>query len=160
MYDKENRHNVIKELLKTSKIQSQEDLQELLSQRGFAVTQATLSRDMKALRIVKMHDPELGYAYHIPAFGSKNSAGKSVNPSIDGIVSLEFSDSFAVIKTKPGFASVVASIVDNSVGKMLMGTIAGDDTVLLMLRSKYTHQEILSEISSLFLDIESKIIEQ
>ena len=153
MYDKKSRHNTIKELVKSGMVHSQEELQALLVERGYAVTQATLSRDMKALGIVKMHDPEYGYSYRIP-FHSE--AQHPYAPSVDGVQSIEFSSAFAVIKTRPGFASVVAAILDSSVHDVLMGTIAGDDTVLLLLREGFSREAVLASLSAALPGIDKK----
>ena len=157
MYDKNSRQNTIKELVKAEMVHSQEELQELLNERGYAATQATLSRDMKALGIVKMHDPEHGYSYRIPFNGEKHQ-NSTHNSSMDGVISLEFGSSFAVIKTNPGYASVIAAILDSSVHDVLMGTIAGDDTVLLILREKYSRITTLHSLSAVLPGIENKII--
>jgi len=147
MYDKNSRQNTIKELVKAGMVHSQEELQELLNERGFAATQATLSRDMKALGIVKMHDPEYGYSYRMP-YAQSNGVSSTPNIiSAEGIQSIEFSGSLAVIKTRPGFANVVGAILDASHVPSLMGTIAGDDTVLLVLRDIYTRSEVLESLS-------------
>jgi transcriptional regulator of arginine metabolism len=146
MYDKNSRQNTIKELVKAGMVHSQEELQELLNERGFAATQATLSRDMKALGIVKMHDPEFGYSYRMP-YGQGSGASTPNIISAEGIQSIEFSGSLAVIKTRPGFANVVGAILDASHVQSLMGTIAGDDTVLLVLRDIYMHSEVLESLS-------------
>lgn len=147
MYDKNSRQNTIKELVKAGMVHSQEELQELLNERGFAATQATLSRDMKALGIVKMHDPDFGYSYRMP-YGQGNGTASTPNIiSAEGIQSIEFSGSLAVIKTRPGFANVVGAILDASHIDSLMGTIAGDDTVLLVLRDLYTRSEVLDSLS-------------
>lgn len=147
MYDKTSRQNTIKELVKAGMVHSQEELQELLNERGFAATQATLSRDMKSLGIVKMHDPEFGYSYRLP-YGSVNGVSGMPNSiSSDGVLSIEFSGSLAVIKTRPGFANVVGAILDASHVAALMGTIAGDDTVLLVLRDAYTRADVLDSLA-------------
>ena len=147
MYDKNSRQATIKELVKAGMVHSQEELQELLNERGFAATQATLSRDMKALGIVKMHDSEFGYSYRLPyaAENGKDSATKSL--SSEGIVSIEFSSMFAVVKTRPGYASVIGAIIDAARLDSLMGTIAGDDTVLLILRESFQRAEVLDSLS-------------
>ena len=147
MYDKNSRQNTIKELVKAGMVHSQDDLQELMNERGFAATQATLSRDMKALGIVKMHDPDYGYSYRMP-YGQGNGIASTPNIiSAEGIQSIEFSGSLAVIKTRPGFANVVGAILDASHIDSLMGTIAGDDTVLLVLRDIYIRSEVLDSLS-------------
>lgn len=157
MYDKNSRQNTIKELVKAEMVHSQEELQELLNERGYAATQATLSRDMKALGIVKMHDPEHGYNYRMPFSGEKHPF-LSGNSSLGGIISIEFGSSFAVIKTRPGFASVIAAILDSSIQDVLMGTIAGDDAVLLIIRESYPRISVLNSLSAVLPGIENKII--
>lgn len=157
MYDKNSRQNTIKELVKAGMVHSQEELQDLLNERGFAATQATLSRDMKALGIVKMHDPEHGYSYRIP-FVADDKAERSHQPvSFDGVLSIEFATSMAVIKTRPGYANVVAAILDASVTDVLMGTLAGDDTVLLILRERYSRASVIKSLSAVLPGIENKI---
>ena len=157
MYDKNSRQATIKELVKAGMVHSQEELQELLNERGFAATQATLSRDMKALGIVKMHDAEFGYSYRMP-YGSESGKGSvSKTLSSEGITSLEFSNSLAVIKTRPGYANVIGAILDASHLDCVMGTIAGDDTVLLVLREAFTRLEVLDSLSAVLPGIEHMV---
>lgn len=147
MYDKNSRQTTIRELVKAGMVHSQEELQDLLNERGFAATQATLSRDMKAMGIVKMHDPEYGYSYRLP-YG--NGSGASAAPDIissEGMLSIEFSGSLAVIKTRPGFANVVGAILDASHLAVLMGTIAGDDTVLLVFRDSFSREDVMESLA-------------
>lgn len=157
MYDKNSRQNTIKELVKAKMVHSQEELQALLNERGYAATQATLSRDMKALGVVKMHDPEHGYSYRIPFSADEKATSISSLTSTDSIISIEFASSMAVIKTRPGFASVVGAILDSSVHDVLMGTVAGDDAVLLILRERFTRQEVLKSLAAVLPGIENKI---
>lgn len=157
MYDKNSRQNTIKELVRAGMVHSQEELQTLLNERGFAATQATLSRDMKALGVVKMHDSEHGYSYRIPFMNSEKQAASSQDSSANGVTSIEFTSSFAVIKTRPGYASVVAAIIDSSVQDVIMGTIAGDDTVLTILREQYSRIDVIKSLSAAVPGIENKI---
>lgn len=157
MYDKNSRQSTIKELVKAGMVHSQEELQDLLNERGFAATQATLSRDMKALGIVKMHDPEHGYSYRIPFMADEKAELAGQTPSFDGVLSIEFTSSLAVIKTRPGYANVVAAILDATVQDMLMGTIAGDDTVLLIIRERYSRTSVIKSLSAVLPGIENKI---
>jgi len=147
MYDKNSRQNTIKELVKAGLVHSQEELQELLNERGFAATQATLSRDMKALGIVKMHDPDYGYSYRMPYGPGNNVSPAPGIISAEGIQSIEFSGNLAVIKTRPGYASVIAAILDSSHLTSVMGTVAGDDTVLLVIRDGFTRSEVVESLS-------------
>ena len=154
MYDKNSRQASIKELVKAGMVHSQEELQELLNERGFAATQATLSRDMKAMGIVKMHDAEFGYSYRMPydPESGKSSGPKSL--SSEGILSIEFSTSLAVIRTRPGYANMVGAIIDASHPETVMGTIAGDDTVLVVLRETYSRIEVIASLSAVLPGIE------
>lgn len=147
MYDKNSRQNTIKELVKAGLVHSQEELQELLNERGFAATQATLSRDMKALGIVKMHDPDYGYSYRMPYGPGNNVSPAPGIISAEGIQSIEFSGNLAVIKTRPGYASVIAAILDSSHLTSVMGTVAGDDTVLLVIRDGFIRSEVVESLS-------------
>lgn len=157
MYDKNSRQASIKELVKAGMVHSQEELQELLNERGFAATQATLSRDMKALGIVKMHDPEFGYSYRLPYSSESGKVSAAKTLSTEGIVSIEFSSSLAVIKTRPGYASVIGAILDASRLDSLMGTIAGDDTVLIVIRESFSRAGVLDSLSAVLPGIEQMV---
>ena len=157
MYDKNSRQATIKELVKAGMVHSQEELQALLNERGFAATQATLSRDMKALGIVKMHDAEFGYSYRMPYSSESGKGSVSKTLSSEGIMSLEFSNSLAVIKTRPGYANVIGAIIDASRLDSVMGTIAGDDTVLLVIREAFSRLEVLDSLSSVLPGIEHMV---
>lgn len=157
MYDKNSRQATIKELVKAGMVHSQEELQELLNARGFAATQATLSRDMKALGIVKMHDADYGYSYRMPYVSDSGHASSAGSVSSEGIQSIEFSSSLAVIKTRPGFASVIGAILDAAHPDTLMGTIAGDDTVLLVLREVYSRADVLDSLTAVLPGIQHMV---
>ena len=157
MYDKNSRQATIKELVKAGMVHSQEELQALLNERGFAATQATLSRDMKALGIVKMHDAEFGYSYRMPYEPESGKAPAVKSLSSEGILSIEFSSSLAVIRTRPGYANMVGAIIDASHPETVMGTIAGDDTVLVVLRESFSRAEVVSSLSAVLLGIEFMI---
>ena len=157
MYDKNSRQATIKELVKAGMVHSQEELQELLNERGFAATQATLSRDMKALGIVKMHDADFGYSYRMPYESEPGKSPAMKSLSSEGILSIEFSSSLAVIKTRPGYANMIGAIIDASHPETVMGTIAGDDTVLVVLRETFTRVEIISSLAVVLPGIEFMI---
>ena len=157
MYDKNSRQATIKELVKAGMVHSQEELQELLNERGFAATQATLSRDMKALGIVKMHDMEFGYSYRLPYASEPGKDSTMSGISSEGVLSIEFSSSLAVVKTRPGYASVIAAIVDAARLDSVMGTIAGDDTVLLIFRESFQRSEALDSLNYVLPGIEHMV---
>ena len=140
--DKEERKALIASLISTSVIHTQEDLAEALSQKGCKVTQATLSRDIKELSAVKVSDSVNGIYYSIP---SKKES--SANMDIENI---EISGQMCVIKTKPGFASITASILDKAAVEGIMGTIAGDDTVLAMIRENADRKAVEHSVKAIF----------
>ena len=153
---KEIRQRSIRKILSKTQVQNQEELLNLLSSEGIQTTQATLSRDLKEMRVVKLHKPDGGYLFSIP------SEAMHVVPdaahSASGIVSLEISGQLAVIRTRPGYANMLGAVVDASVGNALMGTIAGDDTLLLILRQDTTAESLLLVLGRFLPGIEDKLI--
>lgn len=134
------RRKALQEILEQTTIYSQEQLQEQLQSRGIQTTQATLSRDMKALQILKT--PSDGY--RLP-----QQQSSSRHPSAQGILSIEFSGQNGVIKTQPGHAPAVAARIDHHPCPSIMGTLAGDDTILLVLRLGFTPEEVLDNLSAI-----------
>ena len=140
---------MIIELIRKNTIGSQNELAEMLKTRGIDVTQATLSRDLKALKITKVANDLGNYMYIIPDSNGlqdslllKGQRSMTVNSQI-GFVSLEFSGNFAVIKTRNGYAAGLAYDIDMSHSRDILGTIAGADTVFAILREGVTHEEAI-----------------
>jgi len=153
-----SRKNLIKALISDGNVQSQEELMGLLEMKGYAVTQATLSRDLKELGVAKVYDRHFGYCYRLASYENNLSQSyKEATPS-DGIVSIEFCGHMAVIKTMPGFASVVASVVDTNVKEGVAGTIAGDDTVFVALREANAQNVIMTSLEHYLPGIGYKMI--
>ena len=141
---KQERLSTISRLIKEGSIGSQEELQRKLKQEGFPVTQATLSRDIKQLKIVKAHDENGNYVYRLPIYRSKESALSSVK---SGKFNIEFSGNLAVIKTRPGYAMGIASDIDTNAPQEILGTIAGDDTILIIPREGFSRESVLDALS-------------
>lgn len=140
---KEQRLHVIRNIIQAETIRSQEELLNSLSDKGIAVTQATLSRDIKQLGIVKMHDDNGLYIYTLPdAMPSSENTNYIEPPKLD----IEFSGNLAVLKTKPGYANAVAFNIDNRAPREILGTIAGDDTILIIPREGYTREQITAAL--------------
>ena len=144
---------MIIELIRKNTIGSQNELAEMLKTRGIDVTQATLSRDLKALKITKVANDLGNYMYIIPDSNGlqdslllKGQRSMTVNSQI-GFVSLEFSGNFAVIKTRNGYAAGLAYDIDMSHSRAILGTIAGADTVFAILREGVTHEEAIKFFS-------------
>jgi len=142
------RQEAVRRLVSTREISSQEEFIGLLQEQGFEVTQATLSRDLRQLGVIKVPSVS-GYSYKL----QENAAKPSVHPAMSGsgAQSISISGNLAVISTSPGFAGAVALAIDNSLDcKAVMGTIAGDDTVLIILRSDAPKDDFTSAIKSFF----------
>jgi len=134
----------IRALLARTATGSQERLIALLGRQGFAATQATLSRDLAFLGVVKVPQPGGGYAYALPdSLPRAAPAGSLVQDFTRGFLSLEFSGSFGLIKTHPGHAASVASALDGLAVDAVLGTVAGDDTILVVPRDGVTRAALL-----------------
>lgn len=120
--DKRARHQEILRLLKRKQISSQEELRLELESSGFRVTQATLSRDLRELGVARVVNAEGAYIYEVP--------GDGVRPPLR---SLESSGNLIVIKTDPGLAPVIAYRIDALDSDRILGTVAGEDTVLVVV---------------------------
>lgn len=134
---KMTRHAKIKEIIDKSKIETQEDLAAALRSEGIEVTQATVSRDIKELMLVKVPDADGNYHYAYPKeHNMLLTPGRLERTFQDSIVSVRHSDCMAVIRTLPGTAQAVAYAIDYMKWPEILGTIAGDDTVFVVLENK------------------------
>ncbi len=158
MKSKQERQRIIREVIKGNRVSNQEELSVLLNERGLSVAQATLSRDIRELKITKIHD-EGGYSYSLPQPGMLRGFLRDSAMSSDSIDSIELSGSTAVVKTRPGHAGMIASVIDESHLPEIMGTLAGDDTILLVIRERFTHDDVVRSLAGIFKGIESKRID-
>jgi transcriptional regulator of arginine metabolism len=129
---------------------SQDELLQALQKEGFQLTQATLSRDLKQLKVAKASTLNGTYVYVLPndtMYKRVTTAGniREMMQS-SGFVSLNFSGNMGVIKTRPGYASSIAWNIDNSDMPQLLGTIAGDDTIFVVIKEGYTHEEVMKAL--------------
>ncbi len=140
---KNSRKQEIKRVILSLKISNQDELLEELRKLGYELTQATLSRDLKELGVAKMPDNEKGYIYVLPEkMGMQERMPTSLNMPSVSVLSLEFSYQFGILRTLPGFASSVAIYIDSHHAKEIAGTIAGDDTILIIPREPASHDEV------------------
>lgn len=153
---KSNRQAAIRAIIATRKIASQEELQTHLLTDGYDVTQATLSRDLKELGVVKIHDIESGYSYKLPSVSDVKRTRMTGDITGEGVLWIAFSANMAVIKTQPGFASVVGAILDHADLEEVIGNVAGDDTVVIILKESVAKDQAMEAFSKLFKGIESK----
>ena len=151
MSKKKQRLSLIEDIIRKGSIRSQDDLQKALNDRGFDVTQATLSRDIKQLKIVKTHDSEGRYLYNLPDMAMPDPR---LPTSLLDRSTVEFSGNLAVIKTRPGYAMGLASDIDDNAPDEILGTIAGDDTILVIPREGYSRSQIKKSLSQFLKDLE------
>ncbi len=126
----------IREIVTNYEIETQEELVERLRAEGYNVTQATVSRDIKELRLVKVPTSGGRYKYSLPADRRFDPLQKLRRLLADSFVGVDYSHCFIVMKTLPGNAHAIAALLDNLDWKEVMGTIAGDDTILIICREE------------------------
>ncbi len=143
MMNKGQRHIKIREVIANNEIETQDELVDLLREAGYNVTQATISRDIKELHLVKVPLMDGRYKYSLPADQRFNPLQKLKRSLVDCFVSIDSAGHFVVMKTLPGNAQAVGALIDNLDWEEIMGTICGDDTCLLICRAP-EHTETIS----------------
>lgn len=133
--NKGQRHIKIREIIANREIETQDELVDNLKQTGFNVTQATISRDIKELHLVKIPMQDGRYRYSLPADQRFNPLQKLKRALMDSFVSIDQANNLIVMKTLPGNANAVGALIDNLDWKELIGTICGDDTILIICRT-------------------------
>ena len=143
MRNKPKRQEAIFRLISAGSAANQDTLLGLLRAEGFGCTQATLSRDLREMKVVKIPSDDKGYVY-APASGKQMPAVKSsrINHLADGFLDMQVSGNILVVKTLPGYASTIALAVDNAGIPELLGTIAGDDTIFAVFEENVTKEEV------------------
>ncbi len=159
MKKRNTRHQAIRQIISSAQIGSQEKLLDMLHERGYDLTQATLSRDLKLMKVAKVAGSNGDYVYVMPGLMAgvpDNREPNRVNYLSDGFLGIQFSGNLAVIRTMPGYASSIASIIDKSNPWESMGTIAGDDTILLIMREGIARTELISALRRIMPNLSDK----
>ena len=154
MITKNRRLAIIQELVNAHSPKSQGKLLKLLHERGFTITQTTLSRDIKQLKISKMPNDKGSYTYTNPNMEPANlnrliHRDKIVSSYNRGFVSIEFSNNLGVIKTRAGYATGIALDIDTYASSVILGTIANENMVLIIPREGITQDVILSTLETI-----------
>ena len=151
MKNKNQRLDSIKIIISSKEIGSQEELLQELVKEGFHVTQATLSRDLKQLKVAKAASMNGNYVYVLPnnTMYKRMTDPQSASEMLrnNGFVSIDFSGNIAVIKTRPVYASSLAYDIDMHNFHEILGTIAGDDTILVIPREGFSRQNIMDALT-------------
>ncbi|MBO7199708.1 MAG: arginine repressor [Alistipes sp.] len=148
MNPKTQRLSMIRKIIRSEYISSQEELIKRLEECGMQVTQSTLSRDLKYMHVAKVPHKEKGYIYVLPN-NTRNDHVVSTNIS-DNITDIAFSGNMCVISTKPGYASAISVPIDSKGISEILGTIAGDNTILLILREGFNMDSLMEQLYMLF----------
>ena len=156
--ERTERFKAILKLIRSHRIESQESLLKLLEGEGYTLTQATLSRDLKALKVGKISAGESGYYYSIPSDEEKRETEASFVQDLKrGYVSADWNASLVVVHTFSGHSSTVALALDSLGFESILGTLAGqDNAVFIALKQGYTgdffYQELKDRVPGLDLD--------
>ena len=147
---KTRRQRKIQELIAREVIRTQEELAERLREEGFEVTQATVSRDIKELGLVKVPTPGDEYRYALAVESHPTNYLERLKRLLrETVVSVNDSENLVLIRTIPGNAHALASLIDGSDWPDIIGTVAGDDTILLVVKPKEATAEVLARINGL-----------
>ncbi len=148
---KNNRLEALRLIISSQQLGSQDELLTALQKEGFKLTQATLSRDLKQLKVAKAASMSGNYVYVLPneTMYKRVSTPNTIREmlKVPGFMSINFSGNIGIIKTRPGYASSIAWNIDNSDISEILGTIAGDDTIFIVIKEGTKHQEIINTLS-------------
>ena len=133
---KGQRHLKIREILNTQEVETQDDLVNALRVAGFQVTQATVSRDIKDLHLIKVPLDNGSYKYSFPTEQRFNPMQRLKRTLTDHFTSIDYAENLVVLKCMPGTANAIGMLMDNLDWEEVMGTICGDDTILIICRTK------------------------
>ncbi|RSK27787.1 transcriptional regulator ArgR [Bacillus sp. HMF5848] len=147
--NKGQRHIKIKEMIHNNDIETQDELVDLLKEAGFNVTQATVSRDIKELHLVKVPTMDGRYKYSLPSDQKFNPLQKLKRALMDAFIRIDSAGHLLVMKTLPGNANAIGALIDSLDWDEILGTICGDDTILIICRE----QKQTDMISKRFLDM-------
>ncbi len=153
MTNRASRLALIQDIISTSDVSSQAEIVLRLARKGVMVTQATLSRDLEILGAIKINNGPAGLCYAIPDDGTgapiTRDASRLGRAMSELAASIDFSGNIVVVRTSPGAASYLASTIDRSAMESIIGTVAGDDTVMLVTRDPAGGASVCQELQEL-----------
>lgn len=155
MKERHSRLKAIRKLIKNHRIESQETLLSYLQKEGYEVTQATLSRDLKMLKVGKVSDGNAGYFYTLPS-DEENQESEQIykRDFLRGYVSIDWSGNIIVIKTFPGHANTVSNALDNLNLEDLLGTVAGDNCLFACIKEGVSGEDFVKKLKNKIPEIE------
>jgi len=133
---KRDRHDLLRDLVQNEHIERQEDFVKLLEDKGIEITQATISRDMKELQLVKVPSEDGGYRYDLPPEVNYNTSRKISQLMKDAFVSIDTQREMVLVRTIPGNAFALGTLIDSANYEEVFGTLSDDDTILIICRDE------------------------
>lgn len=146
---KYDRHGKILQIIEEQDIETQEELAEALAHSGYEVTQATVSRDIKELRLVKVLSPGGAYKYASMDRGDSGLTDRMIRVFADSVISMDHAGNLIVIRTIIAGAQAAASAIDALNWKEIIGSIAGDDTILVVVRDDTMVEDVLKQFAKM-----------
>ena len=146
---KKNRHEKIIEIVEKHEVETQDDLIEHLRKLGYEVTQATVSRDIRELKLTKVMSERGSYRYELPKTNETIGSFKFSHALAESITSVDYALNTVVIKTFPGMAQAVAVGIDNLHLQIILGCVAGDDTILVVARTAEAAADLNTRIKEI-----------
>jgi transcriptional regulator of arginine metabolism len=146
---KGQRHVKIREIITNHEIETQDELVDSLRNAGYNVTQATVSRDIKELHLMKIALDDGRYKYSMPADQRYNPMQRLKRALSDHFVHIDYTENLVVLKCLPGTANTISALLDSLEWNEIMGTISGDDTILIICRTKEQSSSFVDQIMSL-----------
>ncbi|MEO1773055.1 MULTISPECIES: arginine repressor [Enterococcus] len=145
---KQERHRLITRLLNEHDIKRQEDFVMVLAKEDVKVTQATISRDIKEMKLIKVPSANGGYRYSVPHKNEENLSERLNELLQEAFLSADQMEKMVVLKTLPGNASAAANLIEKYFNKKLFAVLNDDDSVLMIARLEENAKELYQEISS------------
>ena len=151
---KTRRHAKILEIINNNSVETQEELQSLLREAGYNVTQATVSRDIKELRLIKTPDAAGGYHYSTARGGEEHISARFHSIFSDSVVNVQYAQNIVVVHCLTGMAQAACAAMDSLHWKQVIGTLAGDDTFICVVTSERDAEELVLELKKMLSDTE------
>ncbi|HIX91936.1 MAG TPA: arginine repressor [Firmicutes bacterium] len=143
---KYNRQNEIIALISELEIETQEELSEQLRRRGYMVTQATISRDIRELKLVKVAGAGGKYKYALPHHEENAISSKFYNLLVETLTGVDSANNIVVVKTCAGMAQGAGAAIDSMGRDDIVGSVAGDDTIIIVMRTNEAASILVSEL--------------
>ncbi len=154
---KKNRLETLRMIISSTQKSSQDELLAALHKEGYTVTQATLSRDLKQLKVAKAATMDGNYVYVLPnvSMYKRVSTPTQIREmmQLPGFLSIHFSGNMGVIKTRPGYAGSIAYNIDEANIPFILGTIAGDDTIFIVISEGTMERDVVRALTTVMPDI-------